>query len=232
MGRRALEEALLGLREGRVSLQEFFVVATPDLRRMADTMFRRWVIPPSVSAEDVFQEMCVSICAERRDLDWIPETRTKKGRLIDIVTHVLYHAHVAAKRWIHDQRKAKRRSGKNPSRFPICMAVLSERNAKADDDGDEFEVIAGAIEGMQEELTIAKDSFLRAYDDMPEPIAVAWAVYVQQGSEEAAAEMIDSSVGLAITCQTSTEQEALEKVRVAVKQGRQKMQKMSAVIAA
>ena len=185
-----------------------------------------------MSSEDVFQEMCVSICAERRDLDWIPGTRTKKGRRIDIVTHVLYHAHVAAKRWIHDQRKAKRRSGKAPSRFPICMTVLTERNANADDDSDEFEVIAGAINGMQEELTIAKDSFLRVYDEMPEPIAVAWAVYVQQGSEEAAAEMIDSSVGLAITCQISTEREALEKVRIAVKHGRQRMQKMSASVAA
>lgn len=215
MGRRGLEQALLGLREGSVSLGVFFREAETDLRRMAEALHKRWVLPPSVAAEDLFQQMCLSICEERRDLEWIPGTRTKKGALIPIVTHVLYHAHVAAKRWLHGQRGAKRRSGKALSRFPICMSAL------IDGDDDTLAEVELVIDGTQDEEHAARRVLLEVYDELPLPQAVAWAVYVKEGDEEQAARRIDASPGLGSTCCASTIEEARVVVKRAVREGRE-----------
>jgi hypothetical protein len=214
MGRRGLEQVLLALRAGEVSLDRFFREADGDLRRMAEALYKRWVLPPDVAPEDLYQQMSLSICEERRDQDWDPARVNKKGQAIPIVTHVLYHAHVAAKRWLHGQRGAKRRSGKEMSRFPICMSAL------CDTDDDEFSLVEQVVNATQEEEHEARRVCLEVYDVLPLTQAVAWAVYVKEGDEEQAARRIGASAGLGSTCCVSTVDEARVIVKQAVKEGR------------
>ncbi len=222
MGRRGLEQVLLALRAGEVSRERFFREADADLRRMAEALYKRWVLPPGVAAEDLYQQMCLSICEERRDQDWNPEMRNKRGQLIPIITHVMYHAHVAGKRWLHKQRGAKRRSGKEMSRFPICMTAL------IDGDADELALVEQVVEASQEEEHGVRRVLLEVYDELPLEQAVAWAVFVQAGDEELAARRIDASAGLGSTCCVSTIEEARQVVKRAVKEGREIARSMTA----
>lgn len=214
MGRHGLEQVLSALRKGEVSLDRFFREAHADLRRMSDALYKRWPLPPGVSAEDLYQQMCLSIIDERRDLEWEPGRTNKKGRLITLLTHVLYHAHVAAKRWLHGQRGAKRRSGKELGRFPICMSALGDGT---DESYDEIEQV---VDATQDEEHAARRVLLEVYDKLPLEQSVAWAVYVREGDEEQAARRIDASSGLGTTCRISTVEEARLLVKRAVKQGR------------
>lgn len=216
MGRRGLEQVLLALRAGHVSLDRFFREADADLRRMADALFKRWPLPPGVGPEDLYQQMCLGICEERRDLKWDPM------RGIPLLTHVLYHAHVFAKRWLHGQRGAKRRSGKEMGRFPICMSALG------DGQDDALEEVQQVVNGTQDEDCDARRVLLDVYDALPLPSAVAWAVYVQEGDTEQAARRIDASSGLASTCRVSTVDEARVVVKKAIKKGREIARSMNA----
>lgn len=208
-----MEQVCLDLREGRASLDVFFRALGADLKRMADALHARWVLPPSVGAEDVYQQMVLSILEDRRDLDWIPGTRNKRGQLISILTHVLWHAHVAGKRWIHAQRGAKRRSGKARSEFPICISALIDE----DDDLADFDM-AGHV--GTEAVAEGKDAALKVYDKLPTHQAVAWAVYVKEGDENRAARRISASTGLGVACHVGNEDEAREAVKQVVKTGR------------
>jgi hypothetical protein len=216
MGRVSLNEILMDLREGRITLAKFFAVADGDIRRMADAMFTRWVLPPAIAAEDLYQEMRCAVVAERRDLDWKPGTRNKQGQLISISVHFNWHMHVAGKRWLHAQRGAKRRSGHAMSEFPICMAFF-----RADDsDIDDYDQFATSVEATQPQEQAAREVLLEVYDALPIARAVAWAIYIKEGDEEQAARRIDASAGLGTTCQASCLNEARGVVKRAVKEGR------------
>jgi DNA-directed RNA polymerase specialized sigma24 family protein len=223
MGRQELERVCLDLREGRASMGEFFEAIEKDLQRMAAALFTRWVLPPCVSSDDVRQQMALSILEERRDLDWVPNTRNKKGQLISILTHVLYHAHVAGKRWLHSQRGAKRRSGKAMSRFPIAFSALYD----GDDDGG-IEQFEQTINGTQDDDAGARAVLLKVYDTLPNEQAIAWAVYVQEGDEGRAMQRIDASLGLATTCRVSTPEETRGLVKAVVKKGREIARRLEA----
>ena len=222
MGRRSLDSTLMDLREGRISIDRFVRLVHDDIRRMADSFFERWKknLPPGIEATDIYQEMVLSSIAERRDLDWKPGQLNKKGKPISISVHWLWHMHTQAKRWIQEQRKSLRRSGKNPSRFPICMAFF--RDDSLDEGRDEYEQFGEVVQAQAEQYNerAAQEVLLEAYDKLPIPMAVAWAVYVKEGDTEAAAKRIDASPGLGSTCQASTIDEARVVVKQAVQKGR------------
>lgn len=222
MGRRSLDKTLMDLREGRISIDRFVRLAHEDIRRMADAFFERWKknLPPGIEPEDIYQEMVLSSIAERRDLDWTPGRLNKKGKEISISVHWLWHMHTQAKRWIQEQRKSLRCSGKNPSRFPICMAFF--RDDEMEEGRDEYEQFGEVVQAQAEQHNerATQEIFLEVYDKLPIPTAVAWAVYVKEGDAEAAAKRIDSSPGLGSTCRASTIDEARIVVKQAVHKGR------------
>lgn len=228
MGRRSLDSTLMDLREGRISIDRFVRLVHDDIRRMADAFFERWRknLPPGIEAVDIYQEMVCSSIAERRDLDWKPGQLNKKGKPISISVHWLWHMHTQAKRWIQEQRKSLRRSGKNPSRFPICMAFFREYEDVNGDYENEFDRLLISTENVdltyngEFDARAAQEVLLEAYDKLPIPMAVAWAVYVKEGDTESAAKRIDASPGLGSTCQASTIDEARVVVKQAVQKGR------------
>lgn len=222
MGRKSLEAALLSLREGSMPLGEFFRVVDGDLRRMAAALHGRWVLPPGVEPLDVFQEMSIYMLSRRPDLSWMPGTLNKRGQPISISTFVLYHLHVAGKRWINATRQAKRRSGKAMGRFPICMTAL------IDTDDEDYLEIEQAVEATQDVEVEASVIGLEVFDELPVPVAITWAVYVQEGDVYRAAKRITASVGLASTCHVSTIEEATSAVKRAVEQGYEIARRMTA----
>jgi hypothetical protein len=129
---------------------------------------------------------------------------------------------VAGKRWLHGQRGAKRRSGKEMSRFPICMTAL------LDADDDELALVEQVVEASQDEEHSVRRVLLEVYDELPLEQAVAWAVFVKEGDEELAARRIDASAGLGSTCCVSTIEEARQVVKRAVKEGREIARSMTA----
>lgn len=220
----------MDLREGRIDLAKFFVLAEKDIQRMADALYSRWVLPPGVSSEDLCQEMRVGVLMHRWDLGWIPGTRNKKGALISISVHFNWRMHVHGKRWLHEQRGAHRRSGHSRSEFPICMAYFRNDHHDHDEyEENEFDRFGQAVDASAAQEQADKEVILAAYDKLPFEKATAWAVYVAEGDEEHAAKRIDASAGLGSACRASMIVEARKVVKRAVKDGRALARAMNAL---
>lgn len=85
---------------------------------MARKIHRRWQMPEAVELEDIVQELTLAA--------WLAWNRWEPGRgRMSRAAFAICSGRLAAQRWVHQQRDALRRSGKNPSRFPVASLVLS-----------------------------------------------------------------------------------------------------------
>jgi hypothetical protein len=119
-----MSSALEKLRSGAMTFADFLVETKGDWRRMAAKLFGRWRLPCGVTEDDVEQEMLLAAWRSAmnppgKNGGWDP------SRGVPLVTHVLWSAHAAAKKWIHTQRKAKRRDDRAPSRHPLSVSSMS-----------------------------------------------------------------------------------------------------------
>ncbi len=127
--------ALGALRGELISFNEFERRTRADWTRIAKALHAKWPLPPSVSIEDVRQELLLAIVIRKessrmRNLleKWNPQSRSKTP----LDQYVVWNARVQAARWIHSQRGAKRNrtegdvAGKISSKF---FRVLSSVHA-------------------------------------------------------------------------------------------------------
>lgn len=104
-----LEDAFDALQvEGVEAFDEFARSTDGYWSVLARTLHERWVMPAGVEASDIKQELLLS--AWQAAIDYDP------SRGVPMRTHVVWRAVHEARRWIHRQRNAKRRSCRAPSR--------------------------------------------------------------------------------------------------------------------
>lgn len=139
---------------GRSAFADFYAATKDDWRRMACKLFNRWRLPSGVTEDDVEQEMLLAAWKAAM----LPPERGgwDESRGVTLAVHVVWCAHAATKKWIHTQRKAKRRCDHAPSRHPIAASALLLR-ADAEDLGlsSIIDTIA-QCEGGQEESADAR----------------------------------------------------------------------------
>lgn len=138
------------VRNGGASFNAFVLATRPTWHRYAQYLARRWRGPVGVGLEDLEQEMLLA--AWRAIATWDP-TRQKP-----IHEYVVYMAIDKAKKWLHKQRNAKRRSDHEPGRFPVSYAALGLETA-----ADE-EWIAPPDDTTADDLMVRREAQRRGFE--------------------------------------------------------------------
>lgn len=102
---------------GEWSIDRFLRATASQWEALARYLHRRWSCPEGVTAEDVAQELRVAA--------WVAILRWDPTRGVTATKFVLWQASTAAKKWIHKQRAALRRSDRSPSRHAVAVATMS-----------------------------------------------------------------------------------------------------------
>jgi len=111
----------MACRSGAIDVPELLRRTAPVWRRFARYLLRKWRAPLGVDEEDVVQEvLAAGIPAIKA---WDPS----RGPAID--AYVQFQALDKAKKWLHTQRKAKRRDDSAPSRAPLTYTQLGLETA-------------------------------------------------------------------------------------------------------
>jgi hypothetical protein len=108
--------ALRALWEGEITFQRFERETRRDWDKLAGKMWGRWQLPAGVSEDDVRQEMLLGA--------WKAVAKYDPARGVGLANYVVWEACNRAAKWLHGQRKAKRRDGKSPSRHALTMGAL------------------------------------------------------------------------------------------------------------
>jgi hypothetical protein len=115
-----------------------------EIRRLAGGLLRRWSVPAAVTADDVAQELRLGAVLALAAHD--PSRGVPRDRF------VWWQAVQRAKRWLHVQRGALRRSGSAPSEHPMGEAAAGVdvdqregRAPRADDVAAFYEMLCLAL---------------------------------------------------------------------------------------
>jgi DNA-directed RNA polymerase specialized sigma24 family protein len=118
-----LSTELHALRTKQITFRSFYQRTRADWHRMAVALFRDWKLPPTVTVDDVEQELLLGA--------WIALGRWKAGGM-PLGGYVCWCAHNKATRWIHMQRQCNKHTRKGPGQYAWCVsALMKEGNSSA-----------------------------------------------------------------------------------------------------
>lgn len=174
-GASSMLRALGALRMGLISFNAFELRTREDWTRIAKALHAKWPLPPSVSVDDVRQELLLAIVVRKRSSGmknllekWQPKRRGKPSRPLD--EYIVWNAKVQASRWIHAQRGAKRNrengdvAGKIRGSFLPVLSSVEKVSDRSDTVRIEVPVAA-----LQEQAAILGEALRRvranAYED-------------------------------------------------------------------
>lgn len=132
----SLTEHLRALRAKEASFGVFHHRTREEWRRMAIALHRRYNLPPSVTADDVEQEMLFGC--------WIAVEQWEDDRGVSLASYVVWSAHNRAQKWIHRQRGVNQHTRKGPSGYAFCAAALTN------DAGQGSSALENASEGPRD----------------------------------------------------------------------------------
>lgn len=125
------------------------------IEQIARGILRRWSVPAAVTAEDVEQELRLGILLAWDEFD--PRRGVPRDR------YLWWSSIQRAKRWVHGQRGALRRSGKAPSEHPICESSLGvDVGAILEDTSAASDVVAEFSEALRRALRACRSEQERA----------------------------------------------------------------------
>lgn len=107
-----IREPLERLYKGELSFDAFVLQTRLYWFQLSNRIIRKWKVPPSVSVDDIVQEMLLKCW---KLLDTYEEGRSTIDR------YIVYNCMEHAKRWIHKQREAKHHKGSEKSRYPLSI---------------------------------------------------------------------------------------------------------------
>lgn len=124
-------------REGKLTFAQFRRCTETDWRKMAAHLMRRYKTPPSTSLDDVVQELVIGC--------WIATEQWKPGGM-ELAAFCVWRANNHAKKWMHRERAAKRRSDRSESRLMIPFSALGDGER-----GDDPSELLSPSEARQDE---------------------------------------------------------------------------------
>lgn len=125
-----------------------------EIQKLARSVHRRWRIPSAVSVEDVEQEIRLGVVIALRKFD--------PSRGVPLDRYVGWCAIQHAKRWVHVQRGARRRSGSSPSEYPLGEAVTGFDPDVREDERTTAEAVAEFMELLRHALAACRTAQERA----------------------------------------------------------------------
>lgn len=132
-----LKQQLERVHTGEVSWSRFFLETAPEWRRLAHMTFRRWKLPWGIEVADVDQQLQLEA--------FIAAPNWDEGRA-PFPNFVLWEAINRTGKWLHTQRKAKRRDGSAPSRSAVAFSTIEvELEVPTDPLADSLSTRAEAI---------------------------------------------------------------------------------------
>ena len=167
----SLAVQLRALHSKDINFSAFHRRTRVEWRRMATALHRRYALPPSVTAEDVAQEMLLAAyrAVERWD-----------GRMT-LDGYVVWCAHNAAQKWIHKQRHCNLHTRKGPSYFPLSASMLAREDGSSVLD----DATPGAPDSERNmDVERALEKVARFSSDQSEAQRKALAYYVEAGADE------------------------------------------------
>jgi DNA-directed RNA polymerase specialized sigma24 family protein len=129
----ALATALRALYAKETTFRAFYLSTRQEWRRMALALYRGFKLPPTVSVEDVEQELLLGA--------WQAVGRWDAAGM-SLCAYVVWSAHNKATRWIHLQRQANKHTRKGPGQYAWCVASLAR-----DGDADGSRVLENHADG-------------------------------------------------------------------------------------
>jgi hypothetical protein len=111
-----LDGQLHALRAKKITFRQFYLATRQDWQRMAAALLRHWRVPPSVTVDDVEQELLLA--------GWKFISKWDETRETSLAGYVVWNAHDKATKWLHVQRGVERHRRKGPSRFAFCISSL------------------------------------------------------------------------------------------------------------
>lgn len=206
---KAMTAGLEQLRQGG-DFTAFVGQTKADFERMSVDIFRRWHVPPGVDAEDVQQQLYVAFIEEDLVGKWDPT----KGP--NLKTFTVWQAYTLAKRWLHEQRGAKRRDGKAPSRFPISFSQLGNQGEEGRDYAERG--LEGVLAPTQEDDVAWRElaEGFRTLLGSPEHRMAFDVIVACGGCQDSAVHAIATDPRIALRCEVGSEEEAEKLVRETV----------------
>jgi hypothetical protein len=188
----AMDRALHQLRAGQMTFTAFERATRADWTRLARMVHQRWPLPPAVGVEDVRQEMLLALVirkasSQNRTLieKWGPE------RGVSLARYCVWNAIVAACRWLHPQRGAKKTAenkgvaGKSPS----CFARPLSSFVREGDDG-EARIPEPVVQAEQDQGRVVEELIAQVFQKLRSPSdrTCLRAYLVEEGDMRAAGE--------------------------------------------
>ena len=113
-------DALHALHEGRITFRDFYARTRTEWHRMSVALRRNWTLPPTVTVDDVEQELLLG--------GWRALGKWRTGRA-PLRSFVVWNAHDKAIKWIHQQCGCEQHTRKGSSRFAWCINALTRDDA-------------------------------------------------------------------------------------------------------
>ena len=112
-----IKEPINRLYNGELSFEAFVLQTKGYWRKHAARLISKWDVPPSVSVDDLVQEMLMSCWTL---LDSYEPDKSELHR------YIIFNAINSAKRWMNKQREAKYYMDKSVSRYPQLYGDLDD----------------------------------------------------------------------------------------------------------
>jgi DNA-directed RNA polymerase specialized sigma24 family protein len=107
---------LRALHRKEITFAVFYARTRTDWRRMAVSLHKHWKLPPTVTSDDIEQEMLIGA--------WQALRKWELGRA-SLDGFVIWNAHNKAQKWIHQQRGCNLHTRRGPSQYAWCIAMLA-----------------------------------------------------------------------------------------------------------
>ncbi len=208
-----LSKHLLAYRDGEIDATELLTFVTPDFRRIAKYLMKRWQAPAWFTLEDLQQELLVGV--------WLYVWQWDETRGISMGRYVVYNAMSVAKRKLHVARGVP--LSPHPDRIPsqfehpvsqLTPAISADKEFNAQewiDDRLFDECSPEERVGVAEEKKIVVDALLELCESSKEHYVVT--AIRDAGSLDAAGVILYDDIHMQMTLDLETEQDAHTMVR-------------------
>jgi DNA-directed RNA polymerase specialized sigma24 family protein len=169
----SLARHLRALHQKTITFHRFYRETAAEWSRMAAALHKHWKLPPTVTRDDVEQELLLG--AWQAVPRWDPSKASLRA-------FVVWSAHDKALKWIHQQRGCNLHTRKGPSQYAWCIATL----ARDGQDGGSRVLENHSDGGPESEREIDVDAILRELPDAASSEAgrLALQTYIARGGDE------------------------------------------------